>query len=140
MLGQDNIGERLGMWHSGVVAPADPGLDMLAQNKEMRRYPAGPRYENRSRGEAGITAQYLEAMDDDELGGDSDDADGLTATERARNALRRNVHVCLRSLLEPSFATQGSQHSPSVTPRHWNGPNCSAWQALYQACMLKKRS
>jgi hypothetical protein len=67
---------------------------VLVQNKEMRRYTPGPRYGSRPRGEAGITAQYLEAMDnDDGLGGDSDDADGLTATERARNALRRNAAV-----------------------------------------------
>lgn len=67
----------------------------------MRRYSAsGARFEGRPRGEAGITAQYLEAMDDDgDLAGDSDDggggADGLgvSASERARNALRRNLDV-----------------------------------------------
>ncbi len=68
----------------------------------MRRYTAGPRYDSRPRGEAGITAQYLEAMDDDDLGGDSDDADGLTATERARTALRRNADV--RSILSSGIS------------------------------------
>lgn len=89
-------------WHNIFKGEhlADSGLDTFAQNKEMRRYTATPRYESRPRGEVGITAQYLEAMDDDDLGGDSDDADGLTATERARNALRRNVHVRWPALVE----------------------------------------
>ncbi|BDA50023.1 RNA polymerase-associated protein LEO1 [Coccomyxa sp. Obi] len=87
------------------------------QNKEMRRYTAGPRYESRPRGEAGITAQYLEAMDDDELGGDSDDADGLTATERARNALRRNIHDDAEAERRLSQAKRPQPSAPAPPPK-----------------------
>lgn len=102
---------------------AEPDLVTLAQNKEMRRYTPGPRYDSRPRGEAGITAQYLEAMDDDELGGDSDDADGLTATERARNALRRNINVRWPALLEPCPANHRSRRSLSDTFQQ-QAPHC----------------
>ncbi|EIE23076.1 Leo1-like protein [Coccomyxa subellipsoidea C-169] len=87
------------------------------QNKEMRRYTAGSRYDSRPRGEAGITAQYLEAMDDDDLGGDSDDAGGLTATERARTALRRNADEDAEAERRLSQAKRPQASAPAPPPK-----------------------
>ena len=63
---------------------------MHAQNKEMRRYAPTPRpSEPRPRGSAsGLTAQYLEAVED-AYETDEDDDPGLSATERARRNLQR---------------------------------------------------
>ena len=67
----------------------------------MRRYAPTPRpSEPRGRGSAsGLTAQYLEAVEDAyETDEDADEDPGLSATERARRNLQRRSAEAGRSL------------------------------------------